>query len=492
MFRSIKTRLTVTICGVLLLVFSIQFAVNFLFAEKYYVFLKTILLKEVYHQLKDLSAKSEGNIDDIFTKLDIDNSLEILITDEDNTIVFSNMHDLFKPGKGVDMNKKPYFDSSKYTEAYYKTTEPIIITSGEEFGDRLVLLAMLEVEDSSYHLTVQLPVKYVSREMKSTNMFLLYISTFATIEGGLIVYFISKQFAKPIEDINWVAVNVSNLNFTTRARISKRKDEIGSLASNINIMSDRLEANIVSLQEANKKLEYDNEYMNKIDEQRKELIANISHELKTPLAILGGYAEMLNRDVPGIDKTFYYETIQDETRKMDIMIQNLLSLSNMENKLTNLNLEEINLADLTDWIYRKNTILFKNKGIVCEFNSNPSGTVMADPLYIEEAINNYISNAIRYTEEGQLIRVTVEQKNAEAVVSVYNEGITINEAHLDKIWNSFYREDKSRTRTSQNNIGLGLYIVRSIMNAHHGKCGVINHENGVEFWLSLNIQSDQL
>ncbi|HWT73840.1 MAG TPA: ATP-binding protein [Mobilitalea sp.] len=491
MFRSIKTRLTVTICGVLLLVFSIQLAVNFLFAEKYYEFRKTLLLQDVYHQIMEEAKVSEGSISEIMSNVDFDNNLELIIFDQDKNVVYGNMPEFFRPDDKVGApDKINDLVVMNYPESYYKESEPTILKSDNAPEGRITLLAKLEAGGSPYYLTIQIPIKSISREMKSTNIFILYISTFATIAGGLIVYFIAKQFAKPIEDINKVAINVSNLNFSTRAEESKRKDEIGSLASNINIMSDRLEENIVRLQEANRKLEYDNEVMNKVDEQRKELIANISHELKTPLAILGGYAEMLNNDIPGIDKTFYYETIQDETRKMDIMIQNLLNLSNMENKLANLSLEEVNIVELTEWIYRKNSVLMKNKEILCDFSSQPCGTVLADPLYLEEAINNYISNAIRYTEKGHWLKIRVEQKKDEAVISVYNEGIQINEAHLDKLWNSFYREDTSRTRTSQNNIGLGLYIVRSIMNAHHGKCGVLNKERGVEFWLSLKLKQN--
>lgn len=487
MFRSIKTRLTVTICGILLFVFLIQLAVNYLFAERYYIFQKTLLLKEVYHQMKELSGSSDG-IDEVIEGIDTDNNLEIILADDDKNLIYSNRPGNNKPDKlGYhEVSRDGDFIVKEYQESFFNNSEPTILNSDEENGGKLTLLGKLQVGEMKYYLLIQLPVKSISREMRSTNMFILYISLVALLLGGAFVYFIAKQFTKPIEEINQVMINVSNLNFNARTKVSNRRDEISSLEININLMADRLEENIVSLQEANRKLEYDNEYMNKVDEQRKELIANISHELKTPLAILGGYAEMLGNDIPGIDKTFYYETIQDETRKMNLMIQNLLNLSNIENRLSELQLEEIDMVELCDWIYRKSTVLMKKRGIKYEFISQPCGKILADPNYLEEAINNYIANAIQYTEQGKRITVRVEERNHEVVVSVFNEGITINEAHMDKIWNSFYREDKSRTRTSQNNIGLGLYIVRSIMNAHQGKCGVMNKDNGAEFWLSLN------
>lgn len=482
MFKSIKIRLTVTICGILLFVFSVQMAGNFLFAQRYYEYTKTQMMKDAFYQIKQQTETTEDSLEDIIRGLDVDRNLEFLLADSNMNIIYTNKEIMFMPDPRMKGND---FDFNKYPISYYTTDKPTVLKSDMADGDRIRLLSKIERKGVTYYLAIRLSVQAIGKEMKSTYIFISYLSTFAMVAGGLFVYGISRRLAKPIEAVNKVAIDVSNLDFSSRAVETGRKDEIGSLATNINIMADRLERDIKSLQEANKKLEDDNEYMNKVDEQRKEFIANISHELKTPLAILTGYAEMLDNDVPGIDKTFYYETILDETRKMDILIKNLLNLSNMENSLAQLNMEEINIEELTERIFRKNSVLMKNKEITGEFTSKPCRRILGDALYLEEAINNYLSNAISYTEKGHTIRVNVEPVNGEAVVRIFNEGINIEEAHVEKIWNSFYREDKSRTRTSQNNIGLGLYIVRSIMNAHHGKCGVSNKENGVEFWLSV-------
>jgi|GEM_PF-1011059 two-component system, OmpR family, sensor histidine kinase VanS len=484
MFKSIKARLTVTICGILLIIFTIQMAANFLFAEQYYVYQKTKMMKNVNQQIIHEAKSTDEDMSQIIKNLDIDNNLDIIITDDKFTPIYT-FHSMGAPMMNPQMIK-PDFDFSKYPKELYVTEKPTIIMTNMQDGDRIRLLSKIEHGGESYYMVIRLSVKSISTDMKSTNMFILYISSFAVIIGCMIVYFITKQLSRPIEDINNVTVHISKLDFSLRSKDIERKDEIGSLARNINNMSLRLEENILSLTEANRKLEIDYKYMSELDEQRKELIANISHELKTPLAILTGYSEILSNDIPGIDKTFYYETIQDEAHKMDILIKNLLNLSDFENRLFQLNMEEINLEELIEKIFRKNTLLMKNKDIVGEYHSEPCKTVIADPMYIEVAVNNYISNAISYTKKGHKIIIKVEPVEEEAVISVFNEGPNINETNIDKIWNSFYREDKARRRTSQNNIGLGLYIVQSIINAHHGKCGVLNKENGVEFWISLN------
>jgi Signal transduction histidine kinase len=485
MFKSIKTRITVTISVVLLIVFSLQMIANFLLAEKYYVYQKKKLITSVYQQLRETASTSDSDIIDIIHRIEFDNNLEFILADKNMNLLYTNKINPPKPGSKDPASPATDFDFRKYPLSDYQNSKPTIVKSINTEFDNIHLLGTIEQGGTTYYLAIRMSVKSISEDRISTNLFILYISSFALIFGVLLLYLFAKQIAKPIEDINQVTIHVSNLDFSKRAPDYKRNDEIGSLANNINIMSNKLEQNIMRLKEANIKLEQDNEYMNKVDEMRKEFIANVSHELKTPLSILSGYAEMLSNDIPGLDKTFYYDTILDETRKMDVMIRNLLNVSHMENRLANFESREINLADLTRYIFQKNTVLFEKKGICAEFQSETCPNIFGDPMYLEEAINNYLSNAIRHTETGNKLLVRVYTAEKEVFVSVFNEGITINESQLDKIWSSFYRTDKSRTRTSDNNIGLGLYIVQTIVNAHHGNYGVKNRENGVEFWLSM-------
>ncbi len=491
MFKSIKTRLTLTICGILLFVFIVQIAANFLLSGKYYVYQKTKMMKDVNNQIHRMADSSNENILLLLRSMDINNNLEIIVSDENRKIIYTNK---VVPMQPPDQNPGFYrmdFDFNRYPDSYYKADKPTIVKTNWRDGDRIRLLSKIVQGNNTYYLVLRLSVKSISADMRSTNLFLLYIATFAVIVGVFTVYFIARQFTKPIENINMVALKISELDFTVHARDYGKKDEIGSLAHNINKMSERLEENILHLQEANQKLTNDIEYMNKIDEQRVEFIANVSHELKTPLAILSGYTEMLSQDVPGIDRTYYYETILDEAVKMDLLIKNLLNLTNMENRLADIDMQATDLSGLVKQIYRKNSILMEKKGIISECMVDDCKEVMVDPLYMEEAINNYISNAINYTEQGHRIRINAKQKKDEVVISVYNEGKNIADVNLEKIWNSFFREDQSRTRTAENNIGLGLYIVRSIMNAHHGKYGVYNLEDGVEFWLSIKTKSKE-
>ncbi|MGB4658611.1 MAG: HAMP domain-containing sensor histidine kinase, partial [Mobilitalea sp.] len=408
MFKSIKTRLTVVICGILLLVFAIQLAANFLLVDKYYTYQKSKIVQTVYDEITREIASSEDSLVEIIQNLDVDNNLEFIVADEELNFLYTNRNMPMKEDIVDPHKKNTDFDFSLHSKDFAIDAKPAFVKASTFESDKIRLLGIIEDQDAKYYLVIRISVKSISSEMKSTNLFMLYISFFAMIAGGILVYILAKQIARPIEDINQVAIKVSELDFTKRMPKTKLKDEIGSLSNNINLMADRLESNILSLQEANKKLEFDNEYMNKVDELRKEFIANISHELKTPLAILSGYAEMLNNDVPGIDKTFYYETILDETHKMDRLIKNLLDLSHMENSLSRVSLQEIDLTKLAEHIYRKNTVLFEKSNISSEFYAKPNVKVMGDPLYLEEAISNYLSNAISHTAKGGKIIMNIE------------------------------------------------------------------------------------
>lgn len=453
---------------------------------------KIISVLKVFEQIKEEAASSGSSVIDIVRQIEPDNNFEYYIADANRNMIYANRIFLTQEDRVTPRRRMIDFDFKKYPLSDYQVDHPTIERTGMMDGDRFRLLGKLEQDGTTYYIAIRLSVKSIREELNTANLFILYISSFTLVAGGLLVYIIAKQLSKPIEEINRVAVGVSNMDFSSRVPDSNLRDEIGSLARNINVMSERLQSNIRYLQEANKKLEEDNDYMNKVDEQRKEFIANVSHELKTPLAILTGYTEMLNNEVPGIDKKFYYETILDETHKMDVLIKNLLNLTNMENSLAQLQMEPFDLVELTGRICRKCEVLAGEKEITLDFISEQFGMVQGDAYYLEEAICNYLSNAINHTENGHKIIVKSAPLLGEVIVSVFNEGRNIKEEHLDKIWNSFYREDKSRTRTAQNNVGLGLYIVQTIMNAHHGRYGVKNLDNGVEFWLSLKLlQSDE-
>lgn len=249
-------------------------------------------------------------------------------------------------------------------------------------------------------------------------------------------------------------------------------------------MSERISDMINELTLANKKLEKDIELKIKLENIRKEFVANVSHELKTPISLLMGYTEMLKADVPDLDKDFYYDVIADESNKMNKLVTQLLDISRMENELVSLSVETVDLYNLVLWTIEKNKIYFEQNNLEYTF-SGENIFCECDKLKIEQAITNYITNAIFHSPNGSKIKIKLYREDDKVVFSVFNEGKHISEEDAEKIWNIFYKADKSRSE--RKSTGLGLYIVSSVINAHKGEYGAENFENGVRFWFKISL-----
>ena len=223
---------------------------------------------------------------------------------------------------------------------------------------------------------------------------------------------------------------------------------------------------------------------------RKQFISDVSHELKTPIALIQGYSEGLVENVNTDDESrkFYAEVILDESNKMDTLVKQLLELMKLEYGKREFNNENFNIVELINEVIRKCNVMIEEKNIKIEFDSSKQVIVNADDFYIEQVVTNYFTNAIKHTIEKngeKKIQIKIEQNKDKVRVSVFNTGNNIPEEHLNKIWGRFYKEDSSRNR-NDGGTGIGLALVKAIMNNYKNKYGAINKENGVEFYFELN------
>lgn len=220
-------------------------------------------------------------------------------------------------------------------------------------------------------------------------------------------------------------------------------------------------------------------------------MSNVSHELKTPIALIQGYAEGLQDGINDDDKEsrqFYCEVIMDEANKMNKMVKKLLTLNQIEFGNNQTVMERFDLNDLIQGVLQSVDILVKQDGIQVVYENKEPISVWADEYQIEEVVTNYISNAIHHAAYEKRIEITVERREETVRVSVFNTGDRIPEDDLDKVWIKFYKVDKARTR-EYGGSGIGLSIVKAIMDAHNRECGVRNRENGVEFWFELDCKN---
>lgn len=294
----------------------------------------------------------------------------------------------------------------------------------------------------------------------------------------------SNMMSKPLLEINKAALKMANLDFEEKCEVGS-EDEIGSLALSLNTMSENLKNALNSLREANEKLQNDIEMERKLERMRKEFVAAVSHELKTPINLIEGYAEGLKDNIfEDKDKEFYLDVIIDESEKMGNLVEDMLDLSQLESGSFKLVKEEFFLHKLVAATVKKFSGLMAEKRINLNINLLENSRVYADWNRIEQVIINYITNAIRHTRGEGTIEVNMKDSGEEFIVEVINTGSRIPENELENIWDKFYKIDKSRNR-ELGGTGIGLAIVKNIVQLHEGKLGVENLDNGVKFYFSL-------
>lgn len=322
---------------------------------------------------------------------------------------------------------------------------------------------------------------------KISNQFLIYVGVIIMFFAVLGMFFISNSITKPILELSEIAHYMSMLNFDKKYK-SGREDEFGTLGNSINSLSDSLEHTISELKSANNELKRDIEKKEKIDEMRRDFLSNVSHELKTPIALIQGYAEGLMENVSEDKESqdFYCEVIMDEANKMNQMVKKLINLNQIEFGGTPIQFEHFDLVSVTKSVVNSFQIIFEQRNINLEMSCPENAYVWADEYCVEEVITNYVSNALNHIKPPNDLKIKMTYGDRVIRTSVINTGDPIPEEDLDKIWIKFYKVDKARTR-EYGGSGIGLSIVKAIMESMNQKYGVNNLPEGVEFWFELDI-----
>lgn len=427
----------------------------------------------------DKNRPSDMNMDDMAG--DNNNSS----TDTDNTdsdISSDNLKDPYMinmSGSGIGETREIILKTDKYTlQKIYDT----------RLGDYYYeLWGTLDCGDS---IMLRLAIQGIKDNVTIFNKFITYIGIAITLIGIVVAYIFSSYFTKPIMQLSELAKKMAAMDFDARYE-GNDKGEIGILGESMNYMSSRLEQNIAQLKSANLELQRDIDKKVKIDQMRTEFLSNVSHELKTPIALIQGYAEGLKEGITDDPESmdFYCSVIMDEANKMNMMVKKLLTLNQIEFGDEELVMERFDIIELVSSVVNANELRAGQKGIKIIFNqADEHIDVWSDEYKIEEVITNYISNAINHCDFEKRIEVNVKKNGDNIRVSVFNTGKNIPEEDINNIWGKFYKVDKARTREYGGN-GIGLSIVKAIMDSYGKEYGVRNLDNGVEFWFDLDAKS---
>jgi len=350
-------------------------------------------------------------------------------------------------------------------------------------------LSYVAVVDDAYQVEAFTPRSTIELNASIADSLVWKIATVVLVLAFVLVFWYSRKITNPIIEMNGVTKRMANMDFSRKCTVT-RKDELGELGKSINLLSDTLDETLQDLKQKNERLKNDIEWERRQEQVRKEFISNVSHELKTPIAIVQGYAEGLETGVADDPESVseYCKVIMDETSRMNDIVVELLELSKYEQGAYPLHCEAFNIRSFVDDMLSSMKVLFEDKGITAVNLIDGAFTGYGDVTKLEMVLSNYIGNAISHVKEPYQIRITAQEKGHCIRVGVFNSGEPIAPEDLDKIWNSFYRADKSHNR-SENRFGLGLSIVRAIQNLHQMKYGVENVEGGVRFWFDVSAEN---
>ena len=489
-FKSVRFRLFAVLCAVVIFLVLCLILVNSAVLKNFYVYSKTNTVKDLYDKINNYYADPNLNInlENELSKSAFINNFDILIKTDTNLILFSTDRDFLSSLNRIQNNEQLTNETEK--NIIYQENDMKISRVEDDFSNLNYILLTANLVNG-YTLYIRIPIAPIEESVEISNNVLLLIGILTIIIAALVVSVISRKFTDPILELNDITKKVTQLDFSKKYRINDSSDEINELGKNINTMSDRLEGTIKKLRDNNKELERDIEEKSKIDEMRKQFISDVSHELKTPIALIQGYAEGLVENVNKDEESrkFYAEVILDESNKMDALVKQLLELMKLEYGKRQFDDKEFDLVELINGVIQNCHVMLEDKKIDVVFKPKEPIYVKADSFYIEQIVTNYFTNAIKHADNvdgKKQIKIRIKLQKEKARVYVFNTGEQIEESELDRIWGRFYKVDSSRNRESGGS-GIGLSLVKAIQNNYKNAYGVENKPNGVEFYFDVNL-----
>lgn len=505
MKKSFRTKIFVILTGAILIVIVFYWLLNSLVLENYYINRKKDTLVQAYYSINQSYNDNVEDMDLEFEKIDKNRNVNIIIKTENQENVYDSngpKQSSPPPESNADNPPPPEFENGRRRDNRFngmaRDEFNMEIREILEDNDKYLIEKLYDSRlnsshifltsqlDNGYYLFLRTPLQSISESVKISNQFLILSGIIVGIISSILMFFISKNITRPILELSNIAKSMAEFDFSKKYDI-KSNDEIGILGGSINTLSEQLEYKISELKSVNIKLQDDLEQKLKIDEMRKEFLSNVSHELKTPIALIQGYAEGLKDNIIEDEesKSYYIEVILDEADKMNTMVKKLLTLNQLEFGKNIINLSRFDIVDMVGCLINRNKVLTIPKNITVQFNHPNNLYVWADEFLIEEVFTNYMTNAINHVSGYNIIKIEIEKQENIARISVNNTGSHISEEEQEKIWISFYKVDKARTR-EYGGSGIGLSVVKAAMELHKQNYGVYNTEDGITFWFELD------
>ncbi len=485
MKHSIKNQLALIFSVLLALAIAGCFLANTLLLDDFYINSKKTAIISAYAQINSAAASGDIRSDDFavtFEQIAARGNLEILILDSDTRTILSTVKD----NRNLTDRLLGYFFRGADTADTLYAGDGLYVQRSVDPAMKMEFIELWGLLANNNMIFMRTPLESIRDSVRIANRFLAYAGIAVIVIGVALTSFFAGKVTGPIMKLADISERMAGLDFDAKYDETGRVDEIGVLGRSINKMSENLEQTISELKTANNELQQDIARKTELENMRREFISNVSHELKTPIAVIQGYAEGLKDCVNDDDQSrdYYCEVIMDEASKMNRMVQQFLMLDQIESGQDAVTFERFDLMKLIRDCVHSDDILIRKNEITVHVSPESPVYVWSDPLMVEQVINNYLSNAIHYAAGDKVIDICADKTDGVIRLKIFNTGEPIPEESLDQLWTKFYKVDKARTR-EYGGSGIGLSIVKAIAESLNRECGVTNYDNGVAFWFDL-------
>lgn len=474
MRNKLSVKLSALIMLVLVLCLGAVSLVYILNTKSMYIQQETKKMKAFSNQIASLNLSSGRETIDDFCEKNDGQDYYLVISDKNFKIIYYSSRYamarfyLYKDKNivsSVNVSSDPHYYEGQHSQ--YISMQNKIIKNGK-----------------TYFIYIEESLKTTDSIFSFTNKNLIILTALFVVVSGLAMFVLIKNTTKPIEQLSEVAQNIAASDYTKRYEGKIPCDEIGILAKQLNNMADTIQTNINNLNNLNYLLKSDVVRMNEYEIMRKRFMTNITHELKTPLAIISSQIEMMSYAKDNERRKYYYDSAIDEIGKMNRLISTLLDVSVSERDMFRQKAEKIDLSAFIDNLCVKSRPLVNYNKITLRSDIEQGCILNFAPENVEHVFNNYLMNAIQHTAKGRTISVSLKKHENNFRLTVFNEGEPIDKDSLDKIWTDFYSKFDGEKPTDSR-IGIGLFIVKEISVINKTQCGVRNADGGVEFWFDF-------
>lgn len=465
---SIRTKIFVfvglfVILNIMINLIIVKFSINDI-----YLTLEKRELKKEYKLIKE-NYGNEDNLINILYEAN-NNGIKIKVLDSNYNILYTIFNDKMS-------TRFTELDLMILNRLGNNESEIVTLKNYEKSGYDLHLVG--KINDN--YVILSTSIESLKKDARTTVIILIITSLLTFTILTILSYFISRLFSKKINEIKEVTEDISNLKFSKKIEINSN-DELGDLFDNVNKMSQKLQDSIKELESANLKLKNDLIEKEKQEKLRKQLIANISHEFKTPLTIISGYSQLMMDEVKGKENKENLEMIISESERLSGLVYEFLELSKLESGNVKLNNTRVDINELIKKKLKKFSVRIQDKNISVKESYAKDAIITIDEKQVTRVIENILTNSIKFCKNEMEIKVRTYVKEDYLVYEVYNSGSNIAEKEIENIFNSYYKDKSGRNKDGT---GLGLTIVRAIVDLYNGKCEVSNTRNGVKFIIYL-------